>query len=89
MNYYFQSAKITAPQDDRRWGSCFVENDLMVLLEIETDNSKPASQMGKSVLDTILLEFQNKTVKDKNTVKSLLKEISGNPYLKTPDRIYF
>ena len=83
MNYYFQSAKITAPQDDRRWGSCFVENDLMVLLEIETDNSKPASQLGKSVLDTILLEFQNKTVKDKNTVKSLLKEISGNPYLKT------
>ncbi|OGG17146.1 hypothetical protein A3D78_03710 [Candidatus Gottesmanbacteria bacterium RIFCSPHIGHO2_02_FULL_39_14] len=83
MSYQFRSAKITSPSTPNFWGGCFVEKDLTVLLEIETDGSILASYLGKSVFDQLLQFVGNTTKRDKDTVKTLLREISGNPFIKT------
>lgn len=82
MKYHVQSAKITSPTTDGNWGGCFVEGGLVVLLEIETDGNTLASHIGKSVFDALLLVFRNLKIIDKNSIKVLLSEISGNPFIK-------
>ena len=57
MNFQISSAKITSPTTDSNWGGCFVEGNLVVLLEIETDGKILASHLGKSVFDALLLAY--------------------------------
>ncbi|OGG03946.1 hypothetical protein A2W14_05770 [Candidatus Gottesmanbacteria bacterium RBG_16_37_8] len=83
MNYQYRSAKITSPSTEIYWGGCFVENELIVLLEIGCDGSIPASHLGKNVFDSLLALFKELPSKDKDAVKTLLKDISGFSFIKT------
>ena len=83
MNYHLLSAKISSPSSEKYWGGCFVEEDLIVLLEIESDGSVFASRLGKSLFDSIIRLKNQESRRDKNTLKTLLKEISKNTFVKT------
>lgn len=78
-----KSAKINAPSDDRQWSACFIENGLWILLEVKTDENTLASHLGKSLLDLVLTKYTSLEVKNLSSIKELLKEAEGNPFVTT------
>lgn len=83
MEYNFRTAKITASSDDNKWGGCFAENGLWILLEVATEDDTPASHVGKTILDLLLVRFSTTKVRGESLVNELLSEVQNNKAVTT------
>lgn len=72
MNFSFKSTSITAPSSIERWGGCFAENGLFIVLEVSGNNGKPADNNGREIMDRILTVYTNQNQKNLSTVKNLI-----------------
>ena len=75
MNFPFKSAIITAPSSIERWGGCFAENGLFIVLEVSGNNDNPAVNNGREIMDRILTNYTNQNQKNLDTVKNLIQAI--------------
>lgn len=72
MNFSFKSAFITVASTIERWGGCFAENGLFIVLEVSGNNGKPAENNGREIMDRILTVYTNQNQKNLDTVKNLI-----------------
>lgn len=83
MKFSISSAKIVSASSNEHWGGCFVEDGLIILLEIKSKSSHIAARIGKTLFDSLHDKYKSLTVFDKNAIKTLLTSLSGNDSIDT------
>lgn len=83
MELQAKIGKVVSVSDWQKWGSCFAENGLFVLLEVNGDTDHPAYKIGKEILDELLTVFTNFQNKDLSTVVKLLDNFKENSHITT------
>lgn len=72
MELIAKTVKIAAESNEKHFGSCFAENGLFVLLEVEGDEKDNAASLGRNILDSFLTSFTNQKEKNLADLTSLL-----------------
>jgi hypothetical protein len=83
MDFGIKTATVSTSGNIFKWGGCFSENGLFLLLEVEGGEEQHAAQKGRQIMDLLLTKFTDEKERNLDLVKKLLNEVKNDSSIKT------